>query len=95
MGRRDVVARFDGGAITSDAGGLLLLREVEARSGIIVRFACGFVDHRHPQKIKHTGEELIRQRVSGLCLGSEDLNDHDRHGRIIRHGMSEERSRAA
>ena len=76
MGRRDVVARFDGGAITSDAGGLLL-REVEARSGIIARFARGFVDHRHPEKIEHTVEELIRQHVYGLCLGSEDLNDHD------------------
>ena len=84
MGRRDVVARFDGGAITSVAGGLLL-REVEARSGIIVRFARGFVDHRHPEKIEHTVEELIRQRVSGLCLGSEDLNDHDdlRHDPLL------------
>ena len=56
LGRRDVVARFDGGAITSDAGGLLL-REVEARSGIIARFARGFVDHRDPELIEHTVEE--------------------------------------
>jgi len=76
LGRREVVARFDGGAITSDAGGLLL-REVENRSGIIARFARGFVDHRDPDLIDHTVEELIRQRVYGLCLGYEDLNDHD------------------
>lgn len=84
LGRRDVVARFDGGAITSDAGGLLL-REVEAKSGIISRFARGFVDHRDPKLIEHTVEELIRQRVYALCLGYEDLNDHDdlRHDPLL------------
>ena len=84
LGRREVVARFDGGAITSDAGGLLL-REVENRSGIIARFARGFVDHRDPDLIDHTVEELIRQRVYGLCLGYEDLNDHDdlRHDPLL------------
>jgi hypothetical protein len=71
-----VVARFNGGTITSDAGGLLL-REVERQSGIIARFARGFVDHRDPELIEHTLEALIRQRVYGLCLGYEDLNDHD------------------
>ncbi len=83
-GRREVVARFDGGAITSDAGGLLL-REVEDRSAIIGRFARGFVDHRDPELIEHTVEELIRQRVYGLCLGYEDLNDHDdlRHDPLL------------
>lgn len=84
LGRREVVARFDGGAITSDAGGLLL-REVEARSGIIARFVRGFVDHRDPELIEHTVEELIRQRVYRLCLGYEDLNDHDdlRHDPLL------------
>ena len=84
LGRRDVVARFDGGAITSDAGGLLL-REVESRSGMIARFSRGFVDHRDPELIEHTVEELIRQRVYGLCLGYEDLNDHDdlRHDPLL------------
>ena len=76
LGQRDVVARFDGGTITSDAGGILL-REVESRTGIIAQFAKGFVDHRDPDRIDHTVEELIRQRVFGLCLGYEDLNDHD------------------
>lgn len=84
LGRRDVVARFDGGTITSDAGGLLL-REVESRSGIIARFASGFVDYRDPELIEHTVEELVRQRVYGLCLGYEDLNDHDdlRHDPLL------------
>ena len=84
LGRRDVVARFDGGAITSDGGGLLL-REVEGRSGIIARFSRGFTDHRDPDLIQHTLEELIRQRVYGLCLGYEDLNDHDdlRHDPLL------------
>ena len=74
--RRDVVARFDGGAITSD-GGALLLREVEQRTGLIGQFAECFTDHRSPWLIEHTVEELVGQRVYGLALGYEDLNDHD------------------
>jgi hypothetical protein len=70
------VARFDGGRITSDAGGLLL-RETEQRTGIIRRFATCFTDHRDPDLIEHTVEELLAQRVYGLALGYEDLNDHD------------------
>jgi hypothetical protein len=71
-----VVARFDGGDVTSDGGGLLL-REVEARLGIIRSFASCFTDHRDVNRIEHTVEELIAQRVYGLALGYEDLNDHD------------------
>lgn len=84
LGRRDVVGRFNGGTITSDGGGLLL-REVEACTGIIGRFARGFVDHRNPKWIEHSVEELVRQRVYGLCLGYEDLNDHDdlRHDPLL------------
>ena len=76
LGRRDVVARFDGGDITSD-GGSLLLRELEAKLGIIRRFAACFTDHRDPERVEHTVEELVAQRVYGLALGYEDLNDHD------------------
>jgi hypothetical protein len=76
LGRRDVVARFDGGDITSD-GGSLLLRELEARTGIIRDFAACFTDHRDPERIEHTVEDLVAQRVYGLALGYEDLNDHD------------------
>jgi hypothetical protein len=71
-----VSGRFDGGTITSDAGGLLL-REVERRTGIISRFAACFRDHRDPVRVDHTVRELVAQRVYALALGYEDLNDHD------------------
>lgn len=76
LGRREVVADFAGGTITSDAGGLLL-REVEARTGIIAAFARCFEDFRNPERIEFTAEELLKQRIFALCLGYEDLNDHD------------------
>lgn len=76
LGRREVVGRFDGGTITSDAGGLLL-RETEKRTGIIAGFSRCFQDLRHPDRIEHTVAELVAQRVYGLALGYEDLNDHD------------------
>ncbi len=74
--RREIVGRFDGGNITSDAGGLLL-REVEKRCGIIRSFASCFEDLRDPDLIEHSVAELVAQRVYGLALGYEDLNDHD------------------
>jgi hypothetical protein len=76
LGSRQVTARFDGGTITSDAGGLLL-RELEVRTGIIGRLAACFDDYRHPKQIEFTVEELLKQRIFALCLGYEDLNDHD------------------
>jgi hypothetical protein len=78
--RRDVVARFDGGRISSD-GGALLLGEVERRTGILTQFAGCFVDHRDEELVEHTVEQLVSQRVYGLALGYEDLNDHDTPGR--------------
>jgi Transposase DDE domain group 1 len=77
LGNREVVAQFDGGDITTDAGGLLL-REVEQRTGIIRQFAACFRDYRDPRFIEFTVEELVAQRVYGIGLGYEDLNDHDR-----------------
>ncbi|HZL98683.1 MAG TPA: IS1380 family transposase [Planctomycetota bacterium] len=74
--RREVVARFDGGTISSD-GGALLLGEVERRLHILERFAGCFLDHRDPSKVEHQVGELVSQRVLGLCLGYEDLCDHD------------------
>jgi hypothetical protein len=62
--------------ISSDGGGLLL-REVEKRVGIIERFAACFSDRRKPERIEHTVRELVGQRIYGLALGYEDLNDHD------------------
>jgi hypothetical protein len=73
---REAVARFDGGQITSDAGALLL-RPVEQRTGILRQFAACFRDYRKPAFVEHTVSELVRQRVYGLALGYEDLNDHD------------------
>jgi hypothetical protein len=76
VGHRKVVAAFDGGNVTSDAGGLLL-REVLQGSRIIDRFAGCFTDHRDPDRTAFSVRDLLAQRVLGLCLGYEDLNDHD------------------
>ena len=76
LGQREVIGKFDGGSITSDAGGLLL-RETEKRTGIIQGFTQCFADLRDQELIEHTVEELVAQRVYGLALGYEDLNDHD------------------
>jgi len=74
--RREIRAQFDGGAITSDGGGLLL-REVEKRVGMLRQFAACFTDYRNPDLIEHKVEEMVAQRVYGLALGYEDLNDHE------------------
>ena len=76
LSQRKVKARFDGGKITSDAG-VLLLREVERGTGLSAGLAECFRDHRDARLIEHTVEELLGQRIYGLCLGYEDLNDHD------------------
>jgi hypothetical protein len=76
LGRREVTARFDGGDITTDAGGLLL-REVDAQCRIVTRFAQCFSDHCKADQVEHTLESLIAQRVYGLALGYEDLNHHE------------------
>lgn len=74
--QREIRAQFDGGAMTSDGGGLLL-REVDKRVGLLGQFANCFTDYRNPDLIEHTVEELVAQRVYGLALGYEDLNDHE------------------
>jgi hypothetical protein len=76
VARRAVHARFDGGALTSD-GGAVLLREVDRVSGILAPFAACFRDARDPARITHPVEALVRQRVYALALGYEDLNDHE------------------
>ncbi len=82
-GRR-VEAWFDGGMITSDAGGLLL-GSTDRAIGLVDRFARCFTDHRDPELIEHEVRTLVGQRVFGLALGYEDLNDHDhlRHDRLL------------
>ena len=76
LGGRELVWRFDGGDITSD-GGALLLKKLEERTGIVRRFAACFTDYRKSDQIEHPLLDLILQRVFGLALGYEDLNDHD------------------
>ena len=74
--RRTVVAGFDGGAITSDAGALLL-RATDRAIGLIGRFAECFIDRRRPELVEHLVRTLVGQRVFGIALGYEDINDHD------------------
>lgn len=76
LGRREITGRFDAPAITSDAGGLLL-RELDAKFGFIEQFAKCFSDYRRPLLTIHSLEELLSQRIFGIALGYEDLNDHD------------------
>ena len=73
---REVIARFDGGTMTSDAGAVLL-RETDRRLNLAPRLAACFEDHRQPWLVSHTVKEMVAQRLYGLALGYEDLNDHD------------------
>lgn len=73
---RRVVAEFDGGTITTDGGGLLL-RETDRRLRVIERLAACFVDRREASLTRHSVAEMVAQRVYGLALGYEDLNDHE------------------
>src|SRR5271157_4622880 len=74
-GRR-VVADFDGGAITSDAGALLL-GQTDRAIGLTKRFAACFTDARMPELVEHQVGTMVLQRIFGIALGYEDLNDHD------------------
>jgi hypothetical protein len=82
--RRRVVAAFDGGTVSSDAGALLLGRVDEA-IGLVDRLAGCFIDERDPDLIEHAVRTLIGQRVFGMALGYEDLNDHEslRHDAVF------------
>lgn len=77
LGERVLTADFDGGNIVSD-GGVPLLAEVDRMFHVLERYAACFTDHRDPERSEHSVLDLVRQRVYGLCLGYEDLNDHDR-----------------
>src|SRR5947199_3512023 len=76
FGRREIVARFDGGTISSD-GGALLLRETDRRLNLLPRMAQSFLDGRAPERVEHSILEMVSQRVYGLALGYEDVNDHE------------------
>jgi hypothetical protein len=81
---RGVVAGFDGGALTSDAGALLL-GATDRALGLVDRFAACFADRRRPELIEHEVRTLVGQRIFGIALGYEDLNDHDelRHDPVM------------
>ena len=76
VGRREVVGSFDGGAITSDAGALLL-GAADRMIGLVDRLAGCFNDDRRQDLIEHSVATLVGQRVFGIALGYEDINDHD------------------
>lgn len=76
LGRRTVVADFDGGTLSSDAGALLL-REIDLRNGILDQLATCFRDYRDQRFVEHSVRQMLAQRVYGLCLGYEDINDHE------------------
>jgi hypothetical protein len=73
---RSVMACVDGGKITSHAGGLLL-REVDRCIGLLNRLSKCFLDGRQQSRVRHSVREMVSQRVYGLALGYEDLNDHE------------------
>jgi len=73
---RRVEAEFSAGQVTSD-GGSLLLREVDRRVQLLRRLTGCFLDGRSPRLVKHQLQEMLAQRIYGLALGYEDLNDHD------------------
>ena len=76
LGSREIVARFDGGAISSD-GGALLLRQTDRRLNLLPRLAECFLDGRNQNMVDHSILEMLSQRIYGLALGYEDLNDHE------------------
>jgi hypothetical protein len=75
LGRRKIEGRFDGGSMTSDAG-VMLLAEVDRKLGLLGAAARCIADPRDPLLITHSVRDMLRQRVYGLALGWEDLNDH-------------------
>ena len=83
-GKREVIAEFNGGTISSE-GGALLLRETDRRMNLLGRFSQCFLDGRKAAFVEHRIEEMLAQRVYGLALGYEDLNDHEqlRHDPLL------------
>jgi len=73
--RRQVNGEFSGGDVSSD-GGVLLLRQLERRLGLLQRAASVLSDPRDPERIRHSVVDMMKQRVFALCQGYEDLNDH-------------------
>src|ERR1700726_394775 len=81
---RRVESSFTAGQVSSD-GGALLLRQADRKIGMLSRVAACFTDRRSPLLVTHKLEEMVSQRVYGLALGYEDLNDHEqlRHDPLL------------
>ena len=73
---RQVVGQFEGSWLSTE-GGSLLLRQADRKIGLLRRVARCFTDYRQPERIEHRLEEMLAQRIYGLALGYEDLNDHE------------------
>src|SRR5271156_4709898 len=73
--RRKIEANFAGGDVSSD-GGIMLLRQADRHLGLVAALDAVLPDPRHPVFITHRQADLLRQRIYGLALGYEDLNDH-------------------
>src|SRR6202142_747469 len=73
---RRVQAEFTAGRVSSD-GGALLLREADRKINLLGRLAACFIDGRSPLLVRHRLSEMVAQRIYGLALGYEDLNDHE------------------
>jgi hypothetical protein len=84
IGRRSVIARFDGGTVSSDAGALLLKKADEAVD-LLRRLGTCFQDDRRADAVEFPVHTLVAQRVIGIALGYEDLNDHEqlRHDPLL------------
>ena len=74
---KEIIANFDGGLITSDAG-IVWIAELDKKLGITEKFGNCFQDHRHQSYVDHSVHELLAQRLYGIILGYEDVNDHDK-----------------
>ena len=74
---KEIIANFDGGLITSDAG-IIWIAELDKKLGITEKFANCFQDYRHPSYVDHSLHQLLAQRLYGIILGYEDVNDHDK-----------------
>jgi hypothetical protein len=75
-GKREIVVRFDGGTISSD-GGAFLLCQTDKRLNLLPRLAECFLDGRKQKQVEHSVLEMLSQRIYGLALGYEDINDHE------------------
>ncbi len=82
--RRRVVGAFDGGTVSSD-GGALLLGKADVAIGLVDRLSRCFIDERNVGLVEHSVRTLVGQRVFGLALGYEDVNDHEqlRHDPVM------------